>query len=85
MDIYIPRRRRRCCPDLCKRRWFTSGAFLRDGRKTLETVLGEHVDTSVMVLRCERKAWRYGSKFFDGGKVTSNTHNSCQPRNVLSL
>jgi hypothetical protein len=39
----------------------------------------------VMVVRFERNAWRYGSKFFDGGKVTSNTHNSCQPRNVLSL
>lgn len=25
------------------------------------------------------------SKFFDGGKVTSKTHISCQPLNVLSL
>jgi len=37
----------RCRLDLCKRRWLTSGALFRYGRKTLETVLGEHIDAAL--------------------------------------
>jgi len=52
MDIYAKAKAYLCRLDLCKQ-WFASGH-----RKTLGTVLGEHIDTvlgAVMVVRYERK------------------------------
>ena len=37
----------RCRLDFCEGRWLASRAFLRYGRKTLETVLSEHIDTTL--------------------------------------
>ena len=47
VHVYIEGIQYRCRLNLRKRRWFTSGAFLHDGRKTVEAVLGKHVDTAL--------------------------------------
>jgi hypothetical protein len=59
--------------------------FAMAARRLRQCLASTSIRPSVIPVRWERKARKYGSKFFDGGKVTSNTHNSCQPRNVLSL
>ena len=40
---------------------------------------------SCWVVACWIYDCRYASKFFDGGKVTSNTQSNCQPLKMLSL
>ena len=65
---------------------FPLGPFL----DTYSNLLRQYLAITSIRPSCWCVAWLMndlndGSKFFDGGNVTSSTHSSCHPRNTLSL